>query len=320
MNLVRHIFSGGSPVRALSISEPPLPLNYVLSAFRWHLDSRPSSKVILVHDLFGSAVSWQQLLNEDLSRLPLSQLSPTTPLELYAVELRGHNHSVALPCPSEGDTYTLASAADVVLHQKQILRTDAKLVGLGFGALVACQAALHSPLLSFDSLTLFVNGPSQLLSCDPSHYQLPAILQGVPRGARSLEELEQYLRKTVPNAVERALIFAVAEQHDGGLRFRFSEELLKLRGPCKGATDIAEGIVFEKRVTVVHCGNEAFPQEAKDRFLKHFPRATFLQFKGDRSAGIPGLYSQGRIFARTFLEALEMLGSIEGEEKEGVQG
>ncbi|RNF26548.1 uncharacterized protein Tco025E_01151 [Trypanosoma conorhini] len=318
MNLIRRVFPGGSPMQVLSIGELPLPLNYTLSAFRWHMDSRPSSKAILVHDLFGSSASWQQLLNEDLSRLPLSQLSPTTPLELYAVELRGHNHSVGLPCPSDGDKYTLASAADVVLHQKQILRTDAKLVGLGFGALVACQAALHAPLSSFDSLTLFVNGPSQLHSCDPSHYHLPAILRGVPQDARSLGDLEQYLRKTVPNAVERALIFAAVEQRDGGLRFRFSEELLKLHGPFKGTANIAEDVTFGNPVTVVQCGMEAFPQEAKDRFLKHFPRATFLQFKGDRSAGIAGLYAQGSTFVYSFLESLGLLGKIEADEKEEV--
>ncbi|EKF33658.1 hypothetical protein MOQ_002464 [Trypanosoma cruzi marinkellei] len=316
MNLVRRVFSSGSTVRALPISESPVLLNYTLSTFRWHLDSRPSSKAILVHDLFGSAASWQQLLNDGLSRLPLSQFTPTTPLELYAVELRGHNHSKGLPCPKDGDNYTLASAADVVLHQKQVLRTEAKLVGLGFGALVACQAALHSPKSGFDSLTLVVNEPSQLLCCNPSHYSLPSIIRGMPKDMRSLGEVEQYLKKTVSNAVERALIFAAVELQEGVPGFRFSDDLLHLQGPFKGAADIAEDITFDRRVTVVVCGNEAVPQEAREHFTKHFPRATFVQFQGGSSPGITGLYTHGTNFVCTFLEALEMLGTVDEGEKE----
>ncbi|KEG15447.1 hypothetical protein DQ04_00071150 [Trypanosoma grayi] len=314
MNFVRGVFSSTPTISALPIRESAVPLSYVLSSFRWHLDSRPPSKAILVHDFLGSSVAWQQLLHKNLGRLPLSNLTLKTPLELYAVNLREHYLSKGLPCPAEAKNYALACAADIVLHQRQILRSDAKLAGLGFGALVACQAALHSPESGFESLTLFVNDPSQLVACDPSQYPTASVILGVPKEIKTLAELNRHLSKTVPNPVERALIFASAEQRDGAISFRFGKELLGLQGPLQGAVGVGERVQFLKQVTVVQCSDAVFPQEAKDRFTKHFPNATFLKFEGDRSAGLSGLYLQGEPFVGTLLRTMNMLAEAENGE------
>ncbi|KAH9577591.1 hypothetical protein LSM04_008845 [Trypanosoma melophagium] len=313
MNFVRRVFTSSPASRALTISENPVSLSYALSIFRWHLDSRSPSKAILVHDFLSSSASWQQLLHENLGRLPLSQLTPKVPLELYAVDLRGHNFSKMLPCPTDETSYTLACAADIVLHQKQILRTDAKLVAIGFGALVACQAALHSPHSGFDSLTLFVNNPSQLMSCDPSHYSLPSIIGSVPKDIKTLNELNHFLVKTVPNNVERALIFSNVDQLDGSVSFRFSNEVLNYRNPLKWTKDIDEGVMFTKSVTVFYCSDEAFPEEVKNKFMKHFPNAKFVKLEETQGGGISSLYAQGPYVVRTLLESMDLLGELEIE-------
>ncbi|ORC93823.1 uncharacterized protein TM35_000017000 [Trypanosoma theileri] len=314
MNFVRRVFTSSPALSALPISETPASLNYALSSFRWHLDSRSPSKAILVHDFLSSSASWQQLLHESLGRLPLSQLTPKVPLELYAVDLRGHNFSKTLPCPADETKFTLACAADIALHQKQILRTDAKLVGMGFGALVACQAALHSPHSGFDSLTLYVNSPSQLMTCDPSHYSLPSIIGSVPKEIKTLNELNQFLLKRVPNTVERALIFSNVDQLDGTIDFRFSNEVLNYRSPLKWTMDIDESVMFTKQVTVFYCSDEPFPEEVNNKFMKHFPKAKFVKLEGTQGGDLSGLYAQGPYVVRTLLESMDLLGEVEMEE------
>ncbi|CCD11585.1 hypothetical protein, unlikely [Trypanosoma congolense IL3000] len=132
MNFLRQkLFMRDTPA-ALSTSGKPLPLNYKLSTFRWHLDSRPPSKAILVHDLFSSSASWQTLLHGSIGKMPGRGLTPRVPLELYAVELRGHNYSMSVPFPEEGSPFALTCASDVLLLQQQIIRTDAKFIGIGF--------------------------------------------------------------------------------------------------------------------------------------------------------------------------------------------
>ncbi|KAG8349111.1 hypothetical protein ERJ75_000713600 [Trypanosoma vivax] len=313
MGVLNRIMARSATAPSLAISEKAAPLNYMLSSFRWHLDSRPPSKVILLHDFMSSSASWQLLLHQSLGRLPASQVTPQLPLELYAVDLRGHNHSCALPCPTDMDAYILACAADVVLLRQQILRSETRIVGIGFGALVACYAALHSPENGIDSLTLFVSSPSQMFSCDPSKYHLPSIVKDVPNTIKTFAELNQYLRKKIPNEVERALILSLVEQRGDAVAFRLSNDITTFNQPLTGLSGDCKGVVFPKEVTVVHCGTEEFPQVLKDRFMEHFPKAQFICFQGDRSTGLSGLYSQGPAVVRAVLGSMNMLEVIQPE-------
>lgn len=317
MNVINRMLSRGHVAASapLPIKERPFPVNYGLSTFKWHLDSRKPSKAILLHDLFGSSAYWQMLLHESLGRLPCSGLTPLVPLELFAVDFRGHNHSKSLPCPEEGRAFTMACAADIMLLQQQVLRADAKLVGIGFGALVACQAALHSPESGIDSLVLIVNGPSDLLACEPARYSLPSFISDIPKEISSVADLEHHLHKRVPNEAERALILSTVEQREGTVGFKFNETLFQFRGPLCGFSDVGPENIFTKPVTVIQCGSEEFSGEAKSDFMKHFPKAKFVLFEGDRSGGISGLSAQGPAVTRTLLEAMELLGETTGGEE-----
>ncbi|CBZ30527.1 conserved hypothetical protein [Leishmania mexicana MHOM/GT/2001/U1103] len=238
------------------------------------MDTRPPAKVIAVHDYLGSCASLQQLLNESVADLPVSRLTPTEPLEVYCADLRGHNFSEAAPMTS-ASSYLLACASDIIKMQEDILRSEAGLLGLGFGSLVASCAALHAPD-AFSSLTLFVNEIAQLQQCVPFSYPVGELLRRAPANAAALAELNNYLRDRVPDPAERAALLATVEVRRGRARFRFSNDLLQYTEPF--VLSAPADSTFTKPTVVYLCGkNGATSPDEEARVRARFPAVKFVK-------------------------------------------
>lgn len=238
------------------------------------MDTRPPAKVIAVHDYLGSCASLQQLLNESVADLPVSRLTPTEPLEVYCADLRGHNFSEVAPMTS-ASSYLLACASDIIKMQEDILRSEAGLLGLGFGSLVASCAALHAPD-AFSSLTLFVNEIAQLQQCVPFSYPVGELLRRTPANAASLAELNNYLRDRVPDPAERAALLATVEVRRGRARFRFSNDLLQYTEPF--VLSAPADSTFTKPTVVYLCGkNGATSPDEEARVRARFPAVKFVK-------------------------------------------
>ncbi|GET92483.1 hypothetical protein, conserved [Leishmania tarentolae] len=285
------------------IAESPANISYVLASFRWHMDTRPPAKVIAVHDYLGSCASLQQLLNESVADLPLSRLTPTEPLEVYCTDLRGHNFSEAAPMTS-ASAYPLACAADIIKMQKDILRSEAGILGLGFGSLIASCAALHAPE-AFSSLTLFVNEISQLQRCLPSSYPVGDILRGAPANATGLTELNDYLRDRVRDPAERAALLATVEMRHGVTRFRFSNDLLQYTEPL--VLSAPAGGKFTKPTVVYLCGRDGTVSSEEEALVRtRFPAVQFVKLDTQGET----LTSSNQRLAPLFLQSCSMLGEI----------
>ncbi|CAG9582294.1 conserved hypothetical protein [Leishmania major strain Friedlin] len=267
------------------------------------MDTRPPSKVIAVHDYLGSCASVQQLLNESVADLPLSRLTPTEPLEVYCADLRGHNFSEAAPMTS-ASAYLLACAADIIKMQEDILCSEAGLLGLGFGSLVASCAALHAPD-AFSSLTLVVSDIAQLQRCLPSSYPVGELLRRAPAKATGLAELNSYLLDRVPDPAERAALLAAVEVRRGLARFRFSNELLQYTEPF--VLSAPAGSTFAKPTVVYICGKDgAISPEEEARVRARFPAVQFVKLD---TQGEP-LTSPKLRLVPLFLQSCGMLGEI----------
>ncbi|KAK7197099.1 Alpha/beta hydrolase family [Novymonas esmeraldas] len=292
-----------APATAMRITETPVPISYALASFRWHMDTRAPTKVIAVHDYLGSGASWQQLLHESVADLPLSRLTPTEPLEVYCADLRGHGFSEDAPV-TPAAVYPLACAADIIKVQQDILRSEAALLGLGFGSLVAATAALHAPD-AFSSLTLFVQEPAQLQRCVPSAHPLLDILRSAPAEAADVAALNTYLTERVPHPAERAALLATAEVRRGRARFRVSKSLLEYAEPLElsAPTDSK----FTKPTVVYVYGKEAQCTPAEEAALRaRFPALKLLKMDMQGES----LMSAKLPLAPLFLQAHNMLGEI----------
>lgn len=305
-NFVKNVFSQGPAAAGIAIKDTPLPLHYTLSSFRWHLDSRAPCKIVAVHDFLSSNAYMQQLLHEPTADLPLSRLSPTDPIEVYSVDLRGHNFSKDLSVQS--DNYALLCAADVALLQKEVLVTKSKLCGIGFGAMVAMCAALHAPQ-QFDGVTLFVQSFDQLFSFDPQSYPVAKMVKSVPSTLTSAREVNDFLKEKSLSAVDRALLLSTLETRNGKANFRLSEEVLHLQQKVDiGEAELVSG-VFEHPVTVYVCSEKPVVKEQHQLFLRAFPQAKIVKMdlRGET------LLSPKTPFVPTFLHSFGMLGEVNTE-------
>ncbi|EPY23727.1 hypothetical protein STCU_07513 [Strigomonas culicis] len=268
-NFVKNVFNQSAAAAGMPIKDTPLPLHYTLSAFRWHLDSRPPSKIVAVHDFLSSNAYMQQLLHEPTADLPLSRLSPTDPIEIYSVDLRGHSFSHMLP--STSDHYALLCAADVALLQREVLVAKAKLCGVGFGAMVAMCAALHAPQ-QFDGVTLFVQSFDQLFSFDPQSYAMANVIKSLPANLASAREVNDFLKDQSLSAVDRALLLSTLEMRDGRAKFRFSDDVLGLQQKVNLGEAELGSAVFDHPVAVYVCSEKPVVKEQHQLFLRAFPQ------------------------------------------------
>ncbi|CAJ1023055.1 hypothetical protein, conserved [Leishmania lindenbergi] len=267
------------------------------------MDTSPPAKFIAVHDYLSSCASWQQLLNESVADLPLSRLTPTEPLEVYCADLRGHNFSEAAPMTS-ASVYPLACAADIIKMQEDILRSEAGLLGVGFGSLVASCAALHAPD-AFSSLTLFVNEIAQLQRCLPSSYLAGELFRSAPSDATGMAMLNSYLLDRVPNPEERAALLAAVEVRRGQARFRFSKELLQYTEPL--VLSAPAGSKFTKPTIVYVCGKDGGCSPEEESTLRaRFPAVKVIKLDTQGES----LTSSKLSVVPLFLQSCGMLGEI----------
>lgn len=304
---VRNVFGGSTTAKPLQVLETPAALRYTLSSFRWHLDSRPPAKVIAVHDYMSSSAAWQQLLNTYVGDLPLSRLSLTDPLEVYAVDLRGHNSSERIQT-RPGEDYLLACAADVAFAQRDILKDETHLAGIGFGALVACHAALMAPQ-SFKSLALFVEDIQQLTACDTSKYNVKEALR-TASAADSLAAANEALKTIIPSPLERSLILATVEEQDGKIRFRYSDEVLTKENAITSSAAEADAL-FPNPVTVWIHGKNCPSSDVMVSFQRRFPGATF------RTTSVRGesiFYAKEAAIVSNMLQSFGLLSEMRSDE------
>ncbi|KAG5494144.1 hypothetical protein JKF63_01979 [Porcisia hertigi] len=301
---LRTVFSKSAPAPGVTrIAESPAAISYALASFRWHMDTRPPAKFIAIHDYLGSCASWQQLLNEAVADLPLSRLTPTEPLEVYCADLRGHNFSEAAPMTS-ASSYLLASAADIIKMQEDILHSEGGLLGMGFGSLVALCTALHAPD-AFSSLTLFVKDISQLQRCTPFSYPVGELLRNAPVNATGLEGLNRYLEDKVPDPAERAALLAAAEVRRSRARFRYSEDLLQYAEPLE--LSAPSDSKFIKPTVVYLCGKDAYCSPEEEATLRaRLPAVKVLKLDTQGES----LMSRKPSIASLFLQSCGMLGEI----------
>lgn len=291
---------------AFKIAETPTAISYTLASFRWHMDTRTPVKAIAIHDYLGSCAAWQQVLHESLADLPLLRHTPSDPLEVYCADLRGHNFSENAPMTSPS-AFPLACAADVVKMQEDILRCEAPLIGVGFGALVASCAALHAPE-AFSSLTLFVKDLAELRECKPSSYAVADVIRHAPSSAKSLADLNEYLQEKIPSSTERATVLSTVEVRNGTCRFRYNKELLdqnesfQFHAPaeCK----------FTKPTTIYLYGKQgASTREDEVAVRARFPAANLLQLDTQGKSMALDSFPVGPLV----LQACELLGKINEE-------
>lgn len=304
MNFVRNLASNPAVKKPVTEKVNHVPTYYSLSSFRWHMDTRPPLKAILLHDLLGSHSTWKQTLHEYVSAMPMNNLSPTVPLEVYCPDLRGHGFSDALEV---NEQYASQCVDDVYRLQQVILGEKCSLGGLGFGAMVAAQTALLHPEL-VSSLCLCVNDISQVDECLLSSYPTRQVIASLQGKSANLKELNASLASAVPQATERGLLLLntiASGDQDKKLRFRLNNELLQEDLTFSSASSSGAG-KFDGPTAVFHVG--PLSEEAKTSFLKKFPRANFSHLND----GI--LYPGSPKIAPIVLHSFGILGRMSKEE------
>ncbi|CCW67152.1 unnamed protein product [Phytomonas sp. Hart1] len=303
-----------SPLKSRSardITEFAVPLFYHHASFRWHLDSRAAVKLIAVHDFLSSSNFCQDAFYKTITTLPLAKLTLTEPLELYAVDLRGHHFSEKLWTPAEvEESYAWASAGDIVRLQREVVVNTARVLGVGFGAMVAALAALAAPE-AVQSLTLLVKDYAQLYRCDPTAYDLRAIIQDAPKDARTIADLNAYLKPKLPHPLDREFLLGNLKEDLDGARFRFNERLLMMEKALTLPMAQVEGLHYPGPVKVIIYGGPDPSEAEMEAFKRQFPTATFhTSLRADR-----GFYDSEHI-GKILLNSLDIVGAIEGNPEE----
>lgn len=290
---------------ASSVASSPVAVYYSLSSFRWHMDTRPPVKAILVHDLFSSGQAWKQSIHEYIGSMPMKQLTPTDPLEIYCPDLRGHGFSDALQL--EGCSYVETAIQDVVALQQQIVVQKCCLGGVGFGALLACQAAIEHPQ-QFTSLSFFVQDITSFLHCHSGQYSYRNLLSKLNGVEESLGVLNTQLSHEITRPDERALLLANTKKESATperstIKFRVHPQLLERTEPYQSAGLLGGGPVVPLPTNVFHVAT--LKDSDKAAFQKRFPRAVFSQLKtaDDIYPGSPKL-------AGLVLHAFDVLGKM----------
>lgn len=138
---------------------PFVPLRYQMHCVGWHMDNRPRQSLILVHDLLSSSNAWSPFAAE-VSKLPCRGFTPSTPLQMYAVDLRNHGRS---PRTAKDENTIWHYVHDIVRFTQHVVTQTGNeavhLVGQGLGGRVAMLAALASPNL-FESVVAIGDTPS----------------------------------------------------------------------------------------------------------------------------------------------------------------
>eukprot|EP00796_Vickermania_ingenoplastis_P004420 gene4420-3219_t len=278
MKLWKHFRNSATTVAASSpragTGLSPVPVYYSLSSFRLHMDTRPPVKAILLHDLLSSNHAWKQSLHEYIGSMPMNGYSPTDPLEIYCPDFRGHGFSDSLPF----DMNTLAdvSVEDVHALQERIVGHQCCLGGIGFGAMVAAQAALKYSKY-FSSLVLFVKDLNTLKHCRLEDYSLLDSVRVLQRAEGNMSTLNQRLSDVVPRLDERAtyLLNTKVSASDQKIGFRLDDKLL-VAGEVSCLSP-GTGTPFKCPTTVFH--TEELNEKDKKDFQIMFPESVFSQLK-----------------------------------------
>lgn len=287
-------------------------LSYVLSTFRFHNDVRPPAKSVAVHDLYRSSAAWQQLLHtaDICDRDKMMML--LHPLEIYCLDLRGHNRSSALTVDPT-TPYPHTCATDIALFLRDVVAAPARLCGTGMGAMISALTALHTPDM-VSSLALFVTDVSQLMHGNTiAYHDARRVLRTPLAAAQTLADVNAQLIPVVPDPTQRAVLLssvasraavgddagepasadiaaAAAKEmpSGGGWHFRYDDGLLQLNDNFSLEACIEHAGVrqacFGKPVHV-YLGDAASSAEAdvsratrdesRRRFCELFPRTTF---------------------------------------------
>ncbi|EPY37462.1 hypothetical protein AGDE_06472 [Angomonas deanei] len=275
------VFQSFAPEKKLLRSnEKGSSIFYSLLAHRWHFDTRESSKIIAIHDFCSSNAYWHQQLNGALADLPLERLVPSKPLEVYCVDLRGHNFSSTVPVQSTN--YALACAADVVRFHEEVVVSPACVSGVGFGAMVGVCAALNKPE-AFTHAVFFVRSLAELFEGHFEGSGLRSVLKDFPSDCPTLTEANTLLKSKVPNANERALLLSCCETKKDRVRLRVNRELFDLPS-ASVKSYLEDGCVFTNPTTVYLLSSETVADDENAAlFQKHFPNGTVKQLSSNQT-------------------------------------
>lgn len=222
MNFMKELLKrpAGASVNRLQLGGiTPERLPFHMSSIRWHGDSRPASAVIAVHDVLSTGKSWSPFIRS-LSQLPARTpehpaspnelYSTTTPLDIYAVDLRMHGKATSLTADTQ-QSFLLQCAADVAAFREAYVAQGTKLhlIGFGVGAQVCALASLAMPA-DVNTLTMLMpSGDDALISSSCTLDSVKERLQtlnDVMGEATNWQELQQLLKKRIPNEWERMLL------------------------------------------------------------------------------------------------------------------
>lgn len=289
MNFLRNMVGGASAEKAATTSftravATTVPVYYSLSSFRWHTDTRPPVKAVLLHDLFTTGHAWKQSLHEYIGSMPMNQLSPTDPLEIYCPDIRGHGLSDTLKV--DPDTFVDTASDDIIALQQVIVGGQSKLGGVGFGAMLACQCALQEPS-QFSSLVLFVKDLTTLSRCQPSSYGMRDIMLPLQEKESSLSSLDEQLLSKMPEATQRAQVLlntkVVKTGGDGAggskIAFRVNDALLQSSGMQFSSGALGSDRVFPGETIVFHA--DSLSEKDKAAFKRNFPQSGFSRLKSE---------------------------------------
>ena len=193
----KQIFSS-----AVALRPSPSTMPYQLSSARWHLDTRPLTSVVLIHDLGCCSSSWSPL-NEVVGRLPTQGVS-CPPLNFYMPNLRNHTGGHNIPESNLQDYVD-----DVVKFVSGVVEpgTPIHLVGHGFGGKLALLTALAVPS-KISSVTAFAD--DDIFGEVTAPENRIKLLQRAVGECSDLPSLNTTLSQTVKDDEERAsLMFNV---------------------------------------------------------------------------------------------------------------
>lgn len=292
MNFLRHIVGGATSEKVATTGfnravATSVPVYYSLSSFRWHTDTRPPVKAVLLHDLFTSGYAWKQSLHEYISSMPMNQLSPTDPLEVYCPDIRGHGLSDGLKI--DADTFVETASDDIIALQQVIVGGQSKLGGVGFGAMLACQSALQEPS-HFSSLVLFVKDLTTLTRCQPSNYALRDIMLPLQGKEENVSSLDDQLLSKLPDVTQRALVLLntkVVKTNDGSaggdskkIAFRMHDVFLNSNNNLVFSSGaLGSNSVFPGETVVFHV--DPISETDKKAFKRNFPHSAFSRLKSE---------------------------------------